>query len=209
MLYIFDWDGTLCDSLDLIAEAIDQSSRIMGFEPLGLEKNKSVIGLGLREALQALYPNADESEMDRFIDLYIESYLALDAQQPSRLYSDAMDTLEGLKSKGHKVAVATGKSRRGLDRGLKKLDLVDYFDASRCADETRSKPHPMMLDQILAEMARPPTSAVMVGDTDFDLLMANAANVEPVGVSYGAHDEARLNACQPSRILNHLSELLF
>ena len=208
MLYIFDWDGTLCDSLDLIAAAIDQSCRFMGLEPLGVEKNKSVIGLGLREALQALYPQVETLEMDRLIALYKKNYVALDLERPSVLYPDVMDTLESLKVAGVKIAVATGKNRKGLDRVLAHLGLTNYFDASRCSDETRSKPHPMMLEEILAEMDVSPDSAVMVGDTDYDLRMANAASVGAVGVSYGAHSIERLSACHPSRIVDRLSDLL-
>ena len=193
---------------DRIVKAIERSAAAMGLPALSYDENKSVIGLGLREALQALYPSTSEHELDDLIGFYRENYLSLDLEEPSELYEGAMDVLERLKSDGHQLAVATGKSRQGLDRVLNHLGMLTYFDATRCADETRSKPHPLMVNQILAETGQSPQNAIMVGDTDFDLLMGIAAGTDAIGVSYGAHDVARLAASRPSRIVDHLSELL-
>ena len=119
-----------------------------------------------------------------------------------------MDVLLELKGQGHTLAVATGKSRRGLARIFDHMNLEDFFAASRCADETRSKPHPLMLEEILAELAVPREDAVMIGDTDFDLIMAKAAKVKAVGVTYGAHPVERLERALPDLLVDELSQLL-
>ena len=119
-----------------------------------------------------------------------------------------METLEGLRDRGFLLAVATGKSRVGLDRVLQSLGMANFFDATRCADETRSKPHPLMLQEILQELGVLPEAAVMVGDTEFDLMMARQAGVTAIGVTYGAHPLPRLVACEPLLLLDQLPELL-
>lgn len=207
MLYIFDWDGTLCNSLDTIVAAIVASAREVGLPILTESENKSVIGLGLSEALKTLYPGLDEESTQELVSVYRKHYLAIDVQSPSQLYEGAMPLLEQLKTDGHRVAVATGKNRQGLNRVLANLSLTDFFDTSRCSDETRSKPHPLMLNEILEEIGESPENAVMIGDTDFDLLMGSAAGMDSIGVSYGAHALDRLLAAKPQKVIDHLSEL--
>lgn len=209
MLYIFDWDGTLSNSLERISNAIKKSSQDMGLPVRSSAENIATIGLGLSEALLTLYPDLTEDEITQLVQRYRRHYLSMDGAQPSALYDGALGVLEKLKASGHQLAVATGKSRQGLDRILSHMQLTDFFDASRCADETRSKPHPLMLEQILVETSTHPEDSVMVGDTDFDLLMANAAGVKAIGVSYGAHSVDRLMQTQPSRIIDQLDELLW
>jgi len=208
MLYIFDWDGTLCDSLSLITESIRRSCQTMGLPARSEEDRRSIIGLGLREAMMELYPELSAIEADQLIESYRKIYVADNQEQPSRLYDGVLETLDELKEAGHQLAVATGKGRRGLDRVLSSLDMENYFDFSRCSDETRSKPHPLMLNEIILESGNSVESTVMVGDTDFDLLMAKAASVTAVGVSYGAHPMTRIQAAKPDRIIDHISELL-
>lgn len=208
MLYIFDWDGTLCNSLDLITDSIRQSCEKLGLPVRSVEESRSVIGLGLKEAMMALYPELSISDIDELIEAYRRSYLADNLQQPSRLYDGVSETLDELKAAGHQLAIATGKSRKGLDRVLASLDMQDYFQFSRCADETRSKPHPLMLEEILQQSGSSPNMAMMIGDTDFDLLMARAASVKAVAVSYGAHSPERIQAANPDRVIDHISELL-
>lgn len=208
MLYIFDWDGTLSNSLERITDSIEKSCAWMGLPPRTREESMATIGLGLKEALQTLHPELGDADLHKLIESYRHHYLSLDSKEPSPLYDGALDVLLELKEAGHLLAVATGKSRQGLDRILTHLQLVDLFDASRCADETLSKPHPLMLEEILVEVSAQPGGSVMVGDTDFDLLMAKSAGVDAVGVSYGAHPVERLERAQPSRIIDQLSELL-
>lgn len=208
MLYIFDWDGTLCDSLSLITETIRQSCLQMGLPVRPEEERRSVIGLGLKEAMMALYPELPSEEIDQLIESYRKIYVADNQEQPSKLYEGVLETLDELKTAGHQLAVATGKGRRGLDRVLSGLGMENYFDYSRCSDETRSKPHPLMLNEIIKESSARVEETMMIGDTDFDLLMAKAASVEAIGVSYGAHPLARLEAAKPDRIVDHISELL-
>lgn len=208
MLYIFDWDGTLCNSLDLITDSIRQSCEKLGLPVRSVEESRAVIGLGLKEAMMTLYPELPVTDIDDLIDAYRHVYVADNRQQPSKLYDGVIEVLDELRSSGHELAIATGKSRVGLDRVLVSLDMQEYFDFSRCADETRSKPHPMMLNEIMRESGVPPESTTMVGDTDFDLNMARAASVSSVAVSYGAHSAERIQAASPDRIIDHLSELL-
>lgn len=129
-------------------------------------------------------------------------------QVPCEFYPNAVATLEALREEGHQLAVATGKSRRGLQRVLQKLQMIDFFDASRCADETVSKPHPMMLEQLLEELGFQSSSAVMVGDTEFDLEMAARIGMRRIAVSYGAHDVERLRRHSPELIIDDLNQLL-
>lgn len=208
MLYIFDWDGTLCNSLDLIAGTIKKSCLQLGLPLRSDAENKSIIGLGLHEAMVVLYPQQSEREIDQLVEAYRDLYVSGDKQQPSDLYEGVIEVLDRLKRDGHRLALATGKSRAGLDRILSALDMQGYFDYSRCSDETRSKPHPLMLNEILHESGVSAEQSIMVGDTDYDLLMAKAASITAVAVSYGAHPLARLHAAQPDRIVDHISELL-
>lgn len=208
MLYIFDWDGTLCNSLDTIAAAVVASATEVGLPVLTDAENKSVIGLSLLGALKTLYPDLDDDSAQELVGLYRKHYLAIDLEAPSQLYAGAIDLLERLKTEGHRVAVATGKNRQGLDRVLANLSLADVFDTTRCSDEARSKPHPLMLNQILDELNESPENAMMIGDTDFDLLMGSAAGMDSIGVSYGAHSIERLRAANPKRVIHHLLELL-
>lgn len=208
MLYIFDWDGTLCDSLSLITESIRQSCLELGLPVRTEQENRSIIGLGLKEAMIALYPELSSADIDKLIESYRKIYVADNQEKPSQLYDGVSEVLNELKGSGHQLAIATGKSRRGLDRVLASLDMSDYFQFSRCADETRSKPHPLMLHEIMEESGFVAESTVMIGDTDFDLLMAKAASVTAVGVNYGAHPVERIQAAKPDRIISHISELL-
>lgn len=207
MLVIFDWDGTLLNSLAKIAECMRLAAHDAGLEPRSEEEIRGIVGLGLQEAVTILYPGVDQPPLDTLRERYSHHFLIKD-QQPCDFYPGAQDTLTALKESGHSIAVATGKSRRGLDRVLGNLGMQDFFHASRCADETLSKPNPLMLSEILQELDVPVAEAMMVGDTEFDLAMAAELGMRRVGVSYGAHDHERLNRHQPEAIIDNLSELL-
>lgn len=190
-MVIFDWDGTLSDSLERIVTCLKVSARELDFPEPSDEAGRDIIGLGLPEALQRLFPLLTAADLDAFRLCYSKNYVALD-QTPPAFYPQVEESLARLKESGYLLAVATGKSRKGLNRVLSSLNMADYFDITRCADETASKPHPLMLNEILAELGVPASQACMVGDTEFDMAMAVAATVPRVGVSYGAHSAGRL-----------------
>ena len=170
------------------------------------EQVRQIIGLGLFEAIKTLYPAEDEQTINGVQRQYSSHYIKAD-QQPCRFFPGALDFVRLIRQSGHKTAVATGKSRRGLDRVMAAHNVGHLFDSSRCADETRSKPDPLMLEQLLAEFACPPADALMIGDTEFDLRMALNAGVSSVGVSFGVHSVERLTTCLPEAVVDSYSEL--
>ncbi|WP_101759415.1 HAD-IA family hydrolase [Oceanicoccus sp. KOV_DT_Chl] len=207
MLIIFDWDGTLIDSTAKIIGSMQLAIAELGLPPIADDAVKGIIGLGLPEAVATLYPGTDVARLDQLRSSYSQYFIAAD-RVPCHFYPDVERVLDHLRDKGHQLAVATGKSRNGLNRVLSNLQLTDYFDASRCADETASKPDPLMLHQLLAELNYDAGAAVMVGDTAFDLEMAANAGVASVGVSYGAHPVDRLLLHKPRRIIDRFEQLL-
>ena len=207
MLVIFDWDGTLLNSLAKIAKCMHLAAVDAGLEPRSDVEFHSVVGLGIPQALATLYPGMPQAPLDIFRDRYSHHFTIKD-QVPCDLYPGVDETLAELKSAGHHIAVATGKSRRGLARVLGNLNWEDQFHATRCADETASKPDPLMLSEILAELDYGVEDAVMVGDTEFDLEMATRLGMRRVGVSYGAHSPERLRIHQPEAIIDDIKELL-
>lgn len=208
MLLIFDWDGTLCDSTATITRAMQAAAEDMGWQPLADGEIHNIIGLGLPEAIAQLYPAASDAGRQQLRDHYARHFVALDEANPAQLFPEVRATLDSLKARGYAMAVATGKSRRGLDRIFAAMGLEGYFDASRCADETASKPHPLMLEQLLQQFSLTPEAAVMVGDTEFDMAMAQAIAMPRIAVSYGAHHISRLTAYEPSLCLDRFSQLL-
>jgi len=207
LLFVFDWDGTLSDSTAKIVGCMQRAAEDLNLPALVDEQIKEIIGLGLPEAIARIYPMVGEGDQKRLRDQYSKRFVEAD-QQPSPFFPGAMDTLTALRDRGHYIAVATGKSRRGLNRVLGNLQLEGFFHSSRCADETASKPHPLMLNELLAELDCKAVNALMVGDTEFDMEMAQRAGMPRVGVSFGAHSVDRLQAYQPIRCIDALDELL-
>jgi phosphoglycolate phosphatase len=207
MLFIFDWDGTLVDSTGHIVDAMQAAADELRFPALSAATIRNIIGLGLPEAILALYPDFDETARHELRLGYAKHYIALN-EQPPELFAGVADTLDRIKSERHLLAVATGKNRRGLQRILGQLDMLDFFDATRCADETQSKPHPQMLHELLDELAIPAHRAVMVGDTEYDMAMAQEAGMSRIGVDYGAHHADRLLQYAPDLILSEFAQLL-
>lgn len=206
-LLIFDWDGTLVDSIKRIVAAMHMASDICAVPRCTDEEVRAIIGLAMPQAYDVLYPAADDADLkQRYIHAYSEQYLLLE-EQPSPFYPGVLDALEHYRSAGYTLAVATGKSRRGLHRVLSGHNMVDYFDITRCADETRSKPDPLMLHEILNYCAATPEQAIMVGDSPFDLRMAKNANVPSVAVSYGAQPLSVLHQEQPILAIDDFYEL--
>ncbi|MEQ8955880.1 MAG: HAD-IA family hydrolase [Gammaproteobacteria bacterium] len=207
MLVIFDWDGTLLNSLAKISQCMQLAAVDAGLEPRSEPEIHGIIGLGIPQALATLYPDAPDPPLDTLRERYSHHFQIKD-QQPCELYPGVQDTLDQLKSDGHHIAVATGKSRRGLERVLGNLGWEGYFHATRCADETSSKPDPLMLSELLDELEYGVADAVMVGDTEFDLAMAAKLDMRRVGVSYGAHSHERLRLHDPEAIIDRMTELL-
>ncbi|MFJ9992687.1 HAD family hydrolase [Pseudomonas putida] len=205
-LLIFDWDGTLADSIGRIVEAMNAAAERAGEAPSADAAVKGIIGLALSEAISVLYPHLDARQLEVFRQHYADIYTALD-QQPSPLFEGVVESLEAFRSEGYRLAVATGKARRGLDRVLKANGWEGYFDITRAADETRGKPHPLMLEEILAHCRVEPGRALMVGDSAFDLQMASNAGMHSVAVGYGAMSLQALSEFGPQVCVEHFSQL--
>lgn len=206
-LLVFDWDGTLMDSEARIIGCLAQT--ISDLELPGRERAqmKNIIGLGLPEAIGTLYPDADADLVRRFTDRYRYHFLS-DHHAPTQLFTGAIETLRALAGQGYFLAVATGKGRRGLDRSLQETGCHELFDATRCADETRSKPHPQMLLEIMEVLGVPAERTVMIGDTEYDLQMARNAGARPVAVSYGVHERERLARHEPLACLDRIDDIV-
>lgn len=204
-LIVFDWDGTLADSAGLIARCIQQACADIGAPVPSEARARYVIGLGLDDALAHLVPDLPQSDYRRLADNYRAHYFAGDAQIP--LFDGVTAALRDLRESGFRLAVATGKTRRGLDRAMRNLGVEDCFDATRCADETASKPDPLMLHELFAELGIGPQRSLMIGDTTHDLDMARAASVAGVAVTYGAHPGPDLVAASPLACIDRFDEL--
>lgn len=206
-LLVFDWDGTLANSHAKIVGCFAGTIAALGEEPLPEQTLRNVIGLGLPQTALALFPEASDEFVARFVAAYRDHWLAPGAAK-AKLFEGARDCLETLRARGFRSCVATGKSRAGLDRELTETGLEGMFLATRCADETESKPSPKMLLELLEQTSTSAADALVIGDTTFDLEMAQLANVPRVGVSYGAHSRARLQAFEPLAILDDVAELV-
>ncbi|MCH7308282.1 HAD-IA family hydrolase [Acinetobacter sp. NIPH 1852] len=202
-LVIFDWDGTLFDSVGQIVASLQHAAQRFE-QPLTDEAAKSIIGLGLPEVMQILFPQVPHLQQD-ILQCYADHYVA--NSKGDAWFSGVAELLMDLKQQGLKLAVATGKSRKGLDRVLSQTNSHDIFDITRAASETKSKPDPLMLQEILAEMQVDATRAIMVGDTSYDLEMAQNLNMHRIGVSYGVHNIETLQRYQPLAIAHNVQEL--
>jgi len=204
-LLIFDWDGTLMDSAGVIALCIQAASRDMGLPSPSHADASHVIGLGLREALEMLFPDLPETAHPELAGHYRRHYFGQDAEIP--LFVGARELVADLHAGGHLLAVATGKARRGLDRAFEHSGLAPYFHASRTADETFSKPHPAMIEELLDELMIQPDRALMIGDTSHDLEMACNAGIASLGAGYGAHPPEYLADFAPLAVCRSFAEL--
>lgn len=205
-LIVFDWDGTLMDSETQIVNSMFGAIADLHLEARSADQCRNIIGLGLREAIDALYPGQGTEFAARFVDRYRHHWFTI--AHHSELFPGTRETLQLLKDAGFLLAIATGKGRLGLDKALDLSGLEDLFAATRCADETRSKPHPQMLEEILQQLGVTARQTLMVGDTEYDMHMAQEAGVYPVAVSYGVHDRQRLLQHQPLVCLDTITELV-
>lgn len=183
------------------------ASERVGLVALDDSEILNIIGLGLPEAIAVLYPENTEQESLALKEAYSERFLA-DDHNLSPFFPGVEETLHHLRDGGFKLAIATGKSRRGLDRVLRQMGLEGFFHGSRCADETASKPHPRMLLELLQEYRCQPEAAVMIGDTEYDMAMAKEARMPRVAVTYGAHHIDRLKRYEPVLCVSHFPEVL-
>ncbi len=202
---VFDWDGTLMDSTPAIIAAIQGACRDLGLPVPPDEAAGWVIGLGLADAMRSVVPELEPEQWNRFSERYRFHYFSRDPEL--RLFPGVEDMLHRLSLAGAQLAVATGKSRQGLDRSLQATGLASAFAATRCADETFSKPHPAMLHELMDELMVEAAATVMIGDTSHDLNMARNAGVHGVGVSYGAHPLAELEGAEPRVVVHSVPEL--
>jgi phosphoglycolate phosphatase len=205
-LIIFDWDGTLVDSQAQIISCIREAFVKVGLAPPEPAAARHIIGLSLEAAACRLAPQADRTMIEALADTYRELALA-NSNHSTQLFEGVESGLRSLRQQGLYLAVATGKGRRGLDQALNGTELANIFDITRCADETCSKPHPMMLDEILSDLNLEPERAVMVGDTSYDIEMANNIGMDSIAVTYGMHEEIHLRPLQPKFLINHFSEI--
>lgn len=204
-LVVFDWDGTLADSTAIIASSIQDALRDMG-EPVPDDAAaRYVIGLGLADALRSVAPTLPVNRHGELAALYRARYLGREEDIP--LFVGAADMLSDLEASGHWLAVATGKTRKGLDRALVKNGLHGRFHATRCADEGFPKPHPDMLLHLMDRLGVAPRDTLMIGDTTHDLELARNAGVDAVAVAYGAHDPEGLQRASPLAMVHSMAEL--
>lgn len=204
-LVVFDWDGTLFDSTALIVRCIQAACRDIGVPVPSEEQAAYVIGLGLHDALQHAVPGLPRERYPELGQRYRHHYFA--SQDALVLFPGTLEMLHALKARNHWLAVATGKSRRGLDEALQTVQLKGLFDGTRTADETVGKPNPLMLQQLMREFGAEPERTLMIGDTTHDLQMALNAGTASVGVSFGAHDHAMFADLKPLHVAHSTSEL--
>ena len=204
-LLVFDWDGTLMDSAATIVACIQAVGRDLGLPTPDAKLASHVIGLGLHEALSHVFPTLRSEDYSKVVDSYRRHYQA--KGNDVGLFPGVSELLQELHHAGHFLAVATGKSRTGLDRALASSGLSQRFHSSRCADECFSKPHPSMLLELMEELNVQPSKTLMVGDTTHDLQMAANAGVSAVAVAYGAHNKKELLALQPLICVDDFAEL--
>ena len=204
-LIAFDWDGTLFDSTQIIVRSIQLAVADVGGTVPSNEAASYVIGLGLMEALAHAAPDVPQARYPELGKRYRHHYAV--HQNDITLFEGVVPLLLDLKERGHLLAVATGKSRRGLDEALQAVELKGCFDSSRTADETAGKPHPRMLHELMSEFGVKPERTLMVGDTTHDLQMALNAGCASVGVSYGAHEPSAFEPLKPRVVAHSVQEL--
>ncbi len=205
-LIVFDWDGTLMDSQARIVNCLRITIADMALTERHDEQLSDVIGLGFREALFSLYPQDGDHYHTEFVARYRQYFMHED-KTPSVMFAGARELLMDLNEQDYFLAIATGKGRIGLDHALKENEIGQHIHASRCADETRSKPHPQMLEELMDFFAVEPEDTIMIGDTEYDLEMANNAKVQCLAVSHGVHDQARLEKFNPVTCVANITEL--
>jgi phosphoglycolate phosphatase len=204
-LLIFDWDGTLVDSAGEIVGTMQQAIQDLGLPERTPAQIRELIGLGFHDVLARLFPDLETWRVRVRLAHYRSRYAA--PRSPAGLFVSVEETLATLVARGFDLAVATGKSRRGLDSALARTGTADYFKITRCADESVPKPAPDLIQDILLRTATPPANALMIGDTEYDMAMARAAGVDALGVRCGVHNVDRLRAAGAMDVLDSVALL--
>lgn len=204
-LVIFDWDGTVVDSTPTIAQAILNACSDIGVHVKDPESASYVIGLGLQDALSRVAPGLTPPQQQALVDRFRHHYLAHD--QSLRPFEGMTKVLQTIKDSGLPLAVATGKSRVGLERAFTATGTRHFFDTSRCADESDPKPAPTMVLEICEELAIDPKAVLVIGDTTHDIFMARSAGASALAVGYGAHRKEELLQANPLALMHSVTEL--
>lgn len=202
---LFDWDGTVMDSTYSIASSIQLASADLELPVPSIQQASWVIGLSLESALYRAVPDLTAEQMPLFLERYRYHFMQRDPH--IKLFDGILPFMGELRGRQIALGVATGKSRQGLDRVLQQVNLSTFFDATRCADETRSKPDPEMLHQLLAELMLEPEQVLMVGDTVHDIHMAANAGMDSIAVTYGAHDPQTLAKAEPTVMVDNVAQM--
>lgn len=204
---IFDWDGTLHNSSKAVVANIQAVAKHYNYPPPKAKQIIALMGLNLAKIFPFLFPGENQALYPEMVNLYLE--VSHQNRDKETFFSGAYETLEALKSAGLTLAIATGKTRRGLDDVLTlHPEVADFFSLTRTGDETASKPSPKMLESILTSLTLTPQQAIMVGDTTYDLQMARTIGMDRIGITHGSHNEAALIKEKPLEVIHHLSELL-
>ena len=201
---MFDWDGTLADSTDIIASVLQSACRELGHRVPDREAARHVIGLGLVDALRHAAPEVRPDQFTALAARYRDHYLARESNIV--LFEGARDLLERLRSR-YLLGVATGKNRIGLDRAMGQHALTATFHGTRCADEAAPKPDPAMLVDLMNRLQVRPAETLMIGDTTHDVEMGRRAGVRAIAISHGAHSKDKLALAEPFAIVDSLREL--
>ncbi len=204
-LIVWDWDGTLADSAGMITDALLNAAAQVGLPALPAKAATSIIGLGLREAIHALYGDIAADKAQALAAQYTTNYYA--GEREIALFAGAVDLIKALNKRGFKLAVATGKGRRGLNLALEHCTLTHYFHATRTIDECFSKPHPQMLDELMEDLVVLPERTLMIGDTSYDLQMAKNAGVSAVAVTFGAQQADQWQHLNPIQQFDDFASL--
>ncbi len=202
---IFDWDGTLMDSTAVIVAALQAACADLDFPVPTREAASYIIGLGLTDAIAYILPQADAADYPRVAERYGHHFRSREINTP--LFPGTEEGLRALRAQGHLLAVATGKSRRGLDRALERTGLADYFHTTRCGEELSAKPHPAMVQDIAEKLHVATSDTLVIGDTVHDLQMAFNAGASGVAAAYGAHARAELMAMNPLACFDRSEDL--
>ena len=205
-LIIFDWDGTLIDSIDWIVNCMQKAAMACKFEIPSDKAAKDVIGLSLKKAISQLFPNVDINRQEQLASCYSDYFFSRQASRDD-LFIGVYDMLVHLKDAGYQLAVATGKSRLGLEKALQGTGTEDLFSITRCADETASKPNPVMVQEIIKQLDAANERTLMIGDSIHDLQMAANADISAVAVSSGTHSSEILKQYKPLLCLNQITEI--
>ncbi len=205
-LLVFDWDGTLMDSAARIVASFQSAIVDLGMEERSPAQIRYIIGLGLDVAIATLFPDASTQQCIQLAKRYRHHFVTTHTL-PTPLFPGVAETLYSLHAADYWLAVATGKSRKGLNHVLAESQLTNLFHSTRTADETSSKPHPQMLQEIMDELGVLAADTLMIGDTQHDLQMAHNAGVASVAVNYGAHEQSQLLACNPLICIDRFPKL--